>query len=239
MAILLVVLICVAYGTTLSTKPRFSIETPASKPLRPIAAYEQAGEKIFNESLWSKNKLTINTQKLTDQLQQEFPELSDVSITLPLMGHRPGVVAIAEQPALLLSTRQGMIIIGTSGKALAKVTDLPGAGDLVLPTVQDEADLRIETGKGALSAADVTFITTLVKQFESQKLSISSLTLPALASELHVRIAGAPYYIKFSLLTDSRVAAGQYFALRKRLEAEKVVPKEYVDSRVEERVYYK
>lgn len=242
-AVLLVVVLCVGYSTTLTSNPRIVIDTPKStNPLRPIQTYQQAGQAILEESIFSKNKLTIRTEHISKQMSQKFPELRDVEVSLPLMGHRPAIKATAERPALLVASQKGIYVVGESGRVFARTTDIKGskgAGGLAVPTVQDEADLDIETGKGVLSGQDVTFITTVVKQFEAKNMSIESLTLPALASELHVRVSGQPYAIKFSLLTDPRITSGQYFALKKQLDQKGITPAEYIDSRVEERIYYK
>jgi hypothetical protein len=108
-----------------------------------------------------------------------------------------------------------------------------------LPSVRDDANLDIQPGKSVLSAKDVDFITSLDQQLSAKQVKVSSLTLPVLASELHVRVADQPYYVKFSLLTDPRIVAGQYIALMKKLDGDKVTPSEYIDSRVEERIFYK
>lgn len=240
MLALLVLLVCVVYSTILSSKAKFVLDTPAgTKPLRSINTYQQEATIILNSSLFNKNKLTVNTTKLSQQMEAQFPELSGVSVILPLMGHRPLIEATVDKPALLIASNKGVFVVGQSGKVLIKTSDIKGAGDLAIPTVRDEADLSIEPGKGALSSQDVTFITTVVRQFEAKNISIASLELPTLASELYIHITGQPYYVKFSLLTDPRIATGQFFALKKNLEVENITPAEYIDSRVEERVFYK
>lgn len=237
----LVVLVASAlYMTTLSANAKVVIDGPGDdfKVLRPVATYQDAANDLLGGSILNKSKLTLNTTGLQTELQKKFPELSDVSVVLPLTGHRPIVQAISEKPALLLASKQGVFVVGSSGRVLMKATDLNG-GLPDIPNVRDEAELSIEPGKGGLAEQDVTFITTLHQQFKAKDIEVSSMTLPTLASELHVRITGQPYYIKFNLQSDARIAAGQYFALKKKLESDKITPAEYVDSRVEERIYYK
>ncbi len=227
------------YMTTLSSVPKIVIDGGADfKVLRKVEVYQDAATEILQSSVGNKSKLTLNNTAVSQAMQRQFPELSHIEVVLPLTGHRPVIQAISERPALLLATQQGVFVIGESGKALMKVSDATNIPDK-LPTVRDDANLTVKPGKGVLSGQDVIFITTLTQQFEAKNIDISSMTLPALAAELHVRIADKPYYIKFSLLSDPRIAAGQYFALQKKLEADKVSPAEYVDSRVEERIYYK
>lgn len=240
LSIVLIVGLCLGYTTTLTTNPKVVVATAGqADTLRPVTTYQQKAEELFSESILSRTKMTIDTAKLSQEVQTAFPELTNVQITLPLMGHRPTVQAIGETPSALLAARSGVYVLGESGRALVKVSDIKGAGGLDLPTIRDEADLDVKVGQAILTKQDVAYITTITKQFAAQKTVIDSITLPALASELHVRIAGQPYFIKFSLLTDARVTYGQYAALKKKLEADGVTPKEYIDSRVEERVYYR
>jgi hypothetical protein len=234
-----VIVVSLLYSTFLNSRPKFVISIGRNqKLLRPTTTYETAGQTILQQSLLSHTKLTVNSKKISEEIEQRFPELQEVTVALPLVGHRPVIHAVAEQPALIITSPKGGYVLGMNGVVLAKASHVR-VGDFNLPTVEDESGLEIEVGKGALSSSDVIFITTLIKQFDAQHLPISSLKLPALASELRVQATGIPYYIKFSLLSDPRLAAGQYFALKKRLDAEKVTPSEYVDSRVEERIYYK
>lgn len=234
----LIVVCSLLYTTTLSSTPKITIEGGDDfKALRSVEAYQRTAEDIMSASILNKSKLTIDTGHIKEELQQRFPELSDVQITLPLTGHRPVIHAISERPALLLATQRGVFVVGENGKLLMKSTDANVLPDL--PSVRDDANLAVEPGKSVLSAQDVDFITSLYTHLASKQIAVSSLTLPVLASELHVRLSDRPYYVKFSLLTDPRIAAGQYIALMNKLDRDNIVPSEYVDSRVEERIFYK
>jgi hypothetical protein len=201
--------------------------------------YREFAEKLLNESLTNKNKLTVDTQKLEQRITEEFPEFSDASISLPLLGHRPVVALTTEKPVLLVASQEGVFAVNKNGRAVVKANGNQSVEGLTLPVVRDEAGIEVGLGKGVLTSQDVAFITTIVKQFDDKKIGIDSITLPPLASELHVRTTGDKYFIKFSLLTDPRIASGQYFAIRKKIVAGTIKPSEYVDSRVEEKVFVK
>lgn len=208
--------------------------------LRSKQEYQQELDRILSSSILNQNKLTINTAKLTDQFATKFPELGYVEIVLPFMGRRPVIEATTSRPALFLSTSTDSYVVDGKGRAVINLKDLPdNAKSMAIPTVKDQADIDVGVGKAVLAKQDVTFITTLYKQFAAKQISVSSIELPPLASELHVRLSGRPYYIKFSLLTDSRIAVGQYLALDQELSNKHITPSEYVDSRVEEKIYYK
>lgn len=207
--------------------------------LRNEKEYRKYIKSELDSSLLNKNKVTIDSNKIQQQLTSQFPELSSVEVSIPLIGHRPVIELTAEKPALIISTQKGQFVLNKNGKAIAKVSTEQPLDGITIPTLNDEANIPIELGKGALTSQDVAFITTIVMQFENKKIPIESLTLPPLASELRVKTVNDPYYIKFSLMTNPRIAAGQYFAVRKKLETDGVMPKEYIDARVEEKVFIK
>ena len=237
---LLVLIGSIGYVSTLTTNAKVVVNKASNTAsLRPVGVYQQAASEILEDSVLNKSKLSIDTNKISRTMQQQFPELSNVTVVLPMMGHRPIVEVFTLKPALLLSSSKGVYAVSDTGKTMIRTSDVKNVGDMAIPTIRDESDISVELGQGVLSAQDVKFITTIAKQFEAKKLSVSSFTLPRIASELHVRITGQPYYVKFNLLTDARVSAGQYFALKAKLDKDHVTPAEYVDSRVEEKIFYK
>jgi hypothetical protein len=66
------------------------------------------------------------------------------------------------------------------------------------------------------------------------------MTLPPATSELDVRVAGQPYFIKFNLQSgDARQQAGTFLATQSHLQSQNIVPSTYIDVRVDGRSYYK
>lgn len=231
--------IFIIFASMLSSNTKILTINRNSNLLRETSDYQEEASKILNESIWNKNKFTINTDNFEEKMKQQFPELSQASITLPLIGKRPVVELISDKPELFLTSNNNVFVLNKKGKAIAKVGDIKNAKDLNLPTILDEASIKIETGKAALSEQDVTFITTLIKQLDSKNIKIESIALPPLASELRIRIVNENYYIKFNLLTDPLITVGQFLAVKKKLDSDGIKPSEYIDSRVEEKIFYK
>lgn len=240
LALVVVVLLVVLYSFTLSSSPAFILTNPSGVPmLRSKQTYQEAAASILGGSLSNMTKITINTDKIAREMQAKFPELETVEVVLPFAGRTPTVEAVTTRPVLRLVSSNGTYLIDSKGRAIIDAKDALHAKELAIPAVEDRADLKITEGQGVLSTQDVTFITTIAKQFAARKVSITSMELPPLASELHIRMSGQPYYVKFNMLTNPSVAAGQYFALMTKLQKDGTTPKEYVDSRVEEKVFYK
>ncbi len=231
---------CLLYTTTLTDSAKFVVTRPSGVPeLRKASEYQQTADAILSSSMLNKNKITIDTAKIRSELMSNFPELDRVEVVLPLMGHRPIVEAVVSRPVLRVASQNGIYLVGSSGKALIEAKDIPAGTVIDTVLVSEEAQLNVKPGKAILAGSDVTFITTLAGQLKSKQLTISTLTLPPLASELRLQVEGEPFYVKFSLLADPRLSAGQYLAMRNYLQKQNIVPKEYIDARVEEKVYFK
>jgi hypothetical protein len=69
--------------------------------------------------------------------------------------------------------------------------------------------------------------------------SVSSLTLPKTAQELDLRTKDRPYYVKFYLGGDALLQAGQFLATRRQFDTSNTQPAEYLDVRVEGKIFYK
>ena len=125
------------------------------------------------------------------------------------------------------------------GKAILPAAAVHDLGSWQIPTVDDESTIKIELGKSALPGNDVAFIQEVVGQLAAKGLKTSSVVLPRAAEALDVRIEGQPYFIKFSLQTDAKVAVGSFLAVKQKLDNEHIVPGQYIDVRVEGKAYYK
>ncbi|PIZ61598.1 hypothetical protein COY17_04040 [Candidatus Saccharibacteria bacterium CG_4_10_14_0_2_um_filter_52_9] len=207
--------------------------------LRTSDVYETAANKLLAGSVWNRNKITINTASVSQRLMEQFPELSDVSVTIPLLAHRPLIYVQPAQPALVLVNASGAYIVATSGKVLLKGADVVSLGQPQLPSLTDQSGLPLKLNKQALTAANVGFVQEITAQLAAKQLTIASMTLPASASELDVQLAGQPYIVKFNLqANDARKQAGALLATLNELRKQNATPAKYIDVRISGRAYY-
>ncbi len=237
-----VLIICVLYTLHLSTNPKVVSLAPASSGyfLQDDSIYQQAAAKEFASSVLNSNKVTINTIGIQQKLQHQFPELSEVSVTIPLMSHRPIVYLAPTTPSLILSTPQGSYVLDDTGKALINASAIAGIDKLKLPTVTDQSGLQVHQGAIALASSEVSFIHTVTAELQAKGVAIASLTLPAAAYELDVRPTGVGYYVKFNMhQLTARQQSGTFLAVKQRLASQAVAPAAYIDVRLDGRAYYK
>lgn len=209
-----------------------------SSLLRAPEVYEAAADRQLGRSIWNRNKITVNTSTLSRQLLKEFPELRSVSVTVPLLAHRPVVYVEPAQPVLVLVAANGAFIVDNAGKALLRNDNPHDFSRLKLPILNDQSGLRINVNRQALPAGDIRFIQIIVAQLAAKQFTVSDMTLPAGTSELDVKLAGQPYMVKFNLQSDkAKEQAGTFLAAMAELRRQNITPR-YVDVRVDGRAYY-
>lgn len=240
---LAVILLLIGFMLQLDAKPRVvtvDLGTEKQLFLRDHAVYEEAAARIFRQSVFNRSKLTVNTNAIVDQMQQQFPELVAVSVSLPVTGSRPTMHIQPAQPHIVLSTStSGTYLLDASGRALMEAAQAPSLADLTAPVVIDESGITIKEGQLALPRATIAFIAEVAGQLQAQKIEATSYTLTPGANELHIRLQGVGYYVKFNVRGNAREEVGAYLAVKKKLESEKKMPAEYVDVRVENRAYFR
>ncbi len=230
------VLASVLYCLGLAPNPKIISDDLA---LRTKEEYQQGAQQILKESLLNRTKLTINTKHFERVFRERFPEVADVGLTLPLISRRPVITVSTARPELILATQDQAYVLDKRGVAIMQAQDLPNETRQKLPVIQDQSNTPVELGKGILSTEDVEFITTVLEQLTAKGLSVQAITLPPRAHQVDIRINGQPYYVKFSVDSDGREAAGAFLAIKAKLERENSTPSEYIDVRVDGRAYYK
>lgn len=239
--LLIALLVCTVNVLSLSTETRVLPLTGGGSVsfLHDKTVYQEAASQLLAGSIWDRNKITVNTGRINRQLLQRFPELSDVSMTLPLLSKRPIIYLQTSQPVLILITRDGSFVVGDSGKALLLTSSLPSNVNLALPLVTDQSGLKVALNHQALSTDNVRFIQTVSGQLAARHFTVSSMLLPTASSELDVRLTGLPYVTKFNLESgEARQQAGTFLAAQAKLHSQGITPAQYIDVRVEGRAYY-
>jgi hypothetical protein len=240
----LIIIICVLDILHLSANPKIVVLSSSTNQsfLRSTDIYQQAASKLFASSILNGNKITVNTAAVQQKLQQQFPELSDVSITLPLINHRPIVYISPTAPSMLLTTNGQTYALSAGGTVLLAADQLSTAVRQALPVVVDQTNQQVATGHEALPSSTISFIQTVVAELTAKSVATDSLTLPNTAAyELDVHPTGAGYFVKFNLhdSTTARQQAGTYLAVRDRLSSQGITPASYIDVRLVGRAYYK
>lgn len=207
--------------------------------LHPWGVYQRAAEQLLGGSVLNRNKITVDTSAVTAGLKRQFPELSVVSMTLPLFGHKPMLYVAQADPALLLIEADGrQYIVDTEGRAVADGASV--LASISLLSVRDQSGADVRLGTLAVPSSTVAFIKALHFQLAQRQVRVDYFVLPAASSELDVYLTGQRYFIKCNLVTGTALQqAGTFLATQQYFEGRGIVPEKYVDVRVDGRAYYK
>jgi hypothetical protein len=227
----MIILLIVAGLINLYLRPEPKIIV-SSTVYRPTNIYRTKVEPTF-KNFKNRNKLTFDEKNLVASLKQQFPEISQVQVELPILGQTPKVRIDVASPSLVL---QGLIV-DAKGRAIGSLSEFPNIKNL--PQVIDESGIKVRTGQSVLSASEVNFILTVVALCQKAQIPIASLTLPKLPQQLDLRTTDRPYYVKFYMGGDALVQTGQFLAARKEFDISKKQPPEYLDVRVSGKIFYK
>ena len=197
---------------------------------------DQIVSKKLKQSLLNKSKITINTDKIQNELLNEIPEATDIAIALPIISRSPVVYVRIAEPSLLLNTQdKNDFVLDEKGRAISEVSkDMKE-----LTQVKDSSGLAINLGDQAIPARQISFINRVREQFRKKNYKIEYFELSKNANELLVKLRGEKFVIKYNLSGDERLQSGTALATLKYLKQKSIKPSLYIDVRVEERAYYK
>lgn len=229
----------VIYALILQPNARISVPDKAGTIYRSPDQYQKAINSLWRRSILNRTKLTVRSADIERDIRTQFAEINTVKIELPLLGHRPAIFLEPAKPALKLISRNGSFYLDEHGKVLARTTEV-NQNQLDLPLIIDESAIPAEPGKSVIADPEAQFLHKLSEHLTAEQIQYESIVLPATAAkEADVRLAGQKYILKFSVLSDPRQAVGSYIAIRDKLSNEKITPAEYIDLRVEEKIFYK
>lgn len=227
------------FSMTLTANPSVSTLNDQPSPYRELSVYADEAAKIMNQKLGNKTKLSINTTEIEKTLLERFPELKAAVLRLPVIGRRPNLVLDIKSPALLLATPGKSLVLDSYGIVISEVQDLTEESRQGLLVIQDQSGLPVGVGDQAVTSSTISFIQMVVAQLKAQNLEVEQLTLPQSANQLDIRLKGVPYYVKTNVGGDARLQTGSYLAVKDELAKQGITPAEYVDVRVEEKVFYR
>lgn len=234
-----VIVFSVLYSFTLGTYPEVEVLNKQSSPYRNMNDYAAATDEILNKRLLNRTKFTIHTGDVERSLLGSYPELQDAVLRLPVLGRKPTLVIDIRQPALLLSTSSDLYVIDSNGIVVAKADKLSAKDKEGLLVIRDLSGIDTAVGKQVLVRDTVKFILDSRYYIHQQGMSIRDLVLPVSINQLDIYIDGIEPYIKTDTSGDARLQIGSFVATYKHLSEQGTGAKEYIDVRVEEKIFYK
>ncbi len=208
----------------------------SSSAYHPSIVYEAAADKAFGAPR-NRTKLTLDERGITSVLKEQFPEIDVVKIEVPIVSQIPTLRLSIATPTFNLSSNNNLYVVGSNGVIAGLSSQLAGSSSL--PSVIDQSGFAAAPGKQVLGTEVIAFINTVLAQCRRAGVKVQSLTLPAAAQELDLRVQNQPYFVKFYLGGDALNQTGQYLAAKHKFDSENSQPEQYLDVRVTGKIYYK
>ncbi len=195
----------------------------------------------LSSSILNNNKLFINLSGISKKIRSNYPVFNVVNMSDGLISHQVTVTLLSEDPSFyIVSKDSGNYVLDQNGVAILKYNSPLNQIGLNLATIQDHRNISYKIGSLVLSSSEVNFINTILTQFKLKKYSVTGISINAEGQELDINLKNINYYIKFNLATnDPDIQIGSYFATANYLKNNNISPSQYVDVRLEGRVYYK
>lgn len=207
---------------------------------RDKSSYETGVDKQLKSSILYRFKPTFDINKLASDIKQQFPEVSDVNISISLFRHRPTIELTLAKPTAKLVTPQTTYLLDENGIALFEQKYASANLDTSsLLTINDSSGQGIQPGKPALTAQQFDFIREVIGQTEAKGLKPRSFELSSGGTELDVKFDGISYFVKFNFQEDARQSSGAFIALHNQLQRDHVTPSSYVDLRIPDKAFVK
>lgn len=228
----------------LTSNPKVVILSSTSNStlfLQNTAIYHDEAQQLFSQSISNHNKLTVDATGISATLKAKYPELSDVSVALPVIGSQPIVYIQPSEPSFVLSANGGSYVLDSTGRALANARSVPAHNVASLPAITDQSGLQPHVGAAVLPSTSVAFMQTVLAQLKAQNVNVRQIVLPHAAFEADMFITGKPYYVKFNMqdAAGAPQQAGAFIAVAQHLESRNITPSQYIDVRIDGRAYYK
>lgn len=225
------------YTITLSSTPNIIVVNNESLLATDdnIARLSQLSKSKLEQSVFNKSKITINTDKIQNELLEDMPEATDIAVALPIISRSPIIYIRIAEPSVELSSGNKKYILNEKGRVISDNANTSKS----LIIVKDKSGLAINLGDQAIPAKQISFINQVKRQFLTKKYEIEYFELSKNANELLVKFREEKFVIKYNLSGDERLQSGTALATLKYLKEKSIKPSQYIDVRVEERAYYK
>lgn len=183
------------------------------------------------------SKLTFASANLKRAIEAKFPEVTNVDVELPILGRDP-VIRLDISPIAILLKAQGSnaILVSGQGRLVGAMIDLKKAKGLI--KVNDQSGVDISEGGQIFSTQQVSFLKTVAGEVTAHGL-IASFSLPATAQEVDMHIAGQVYTVKMDMGGDGLEQTGAYLAAKHYFLTRHHSPAQYLDVRVDGKVFFK
>jgi hypothetical protein len=226
------------YSLFLSAVPAVVVEGPAYRSQQEYASII-AGQ--LKGDIRNRTKPFIQTSQLESSIAEAIPEAKQIRISTSLIGGSP-TVKVINDPAIarVVDPSGSEIILSERGRLLLPTTDTDGEFS-TLPSIKNTTTVELKPGDQFISPLETKAYSLLMNQFKSNG-DVPQAEITVTPREILVNQQGSRGNYTVRFLLDDETILQQYGAMRatqNKLKSQNQQPKEYIDVRLAEKVFYK
>jgi len=145
---LCILLVIVLIGLYVSSNAKVVIVQPNNYNYMPhtLGQYQEVADKALNSSIYNHFKITLSSNDIQQKIQQVFPEVNFVAVTVPFIGSKPTVYIQLTKPAIVFQSAGGSYILDYNGLVITNAASLNAKELATLPVVQEPITENIKDG---------------------------------------------------------------------------------------------
>ncbi len=223
------------YIISLSLKPQIIIEGTA---YRPMSEYQTIGESALKGNPLNYTKPTLPRVAIEKKIKEQIPETQKVIVSAPLLGHRPNITLVMDEPAAVMKQQDEQdLIVSQRGRLLLTANHSKYTANL--PVITNQSGVIGKAGEQFLRPDDMRSLNSVIEQIKLSGSAAGYILPPQTREIIMVEPSRGVYQVRF-LFGDTILQ--QYGALRatqKKLLELGEKPSEYVDARLANKIFYK
>lgn len=229
------IFLLLVYALTASPLLRVKkIQVTGLQTLTEANIHEQV-QAIVDSSLMNQNMLLISTEQINKQLKANNYQVAKAEVTrIPFNTIK---VTITEQkPSILWKSNGELSILTEDGRAYAgEPNDELKAN---LPTVLDAANLPAKAGEKVVSESFLKFVNTINTSLPTQGVKVIQYEVQETTTELFV-VTQDGYKLRFDTSRPAQEQITDLVTVLDQLKKQGKKPAEYIDLRINGKVFYK
>lgn len=241
---IIIILFLVIANTTISDAIVKINSDSQDSMYRSLEEYSEGINNIFASNIKNRSKFTLNSNSFEAKIKTKFPEVKTAVVVTPLAGRRLQVGLELERPLARLNQALSntQAVLSESGTVVLE-DDAPVINEQFaqIPSISIP-NITYSLGDQILTSSEAGLIRLLVSEFDGSvpyRHKVKSIEFDVQKREIRVRFEGVGYYAKLTPERESRVQVGALVSTLRSTGEQGSLPTEYIDVRVDDRVFVK
>ncbi len=241
---IIIILFLIVANTTISDAIVKINSDSQANLYRSLEEYREGINNIFESNFKNRSKFMLNSSSFETKIKTMFPEVESAVVVTPLAGRRLQVGLELEKPLARLNQAlsNSQAVLSYSGTVvLEDDATLINEKFAQIPSISIP-NITYSVGDQILTSSEAGLIRLLINEFDGStpyRHKVKSIEFDVQKREIRVRFESVSYFAKLTPERESRVQVGALVSALKSMTEQSSLPTEYIDVRVDDRVFVK